>query len=111
MSCNVLPVGPPGERNTTMDDQRDYAEESYWRGYCPECDGPCTSLDGHADLDAPDLPPVHGPGSAELFAVSPSSGTPTDHGRVAVLRAEAQQRAARLEAALRSLPPGGTLHA
>ena len=35
------------------DQQRDYAEEAYLRNFCPECDGTCTSPDGHADLDAP----------------------------------------------------------
>jgi hypothetical protein len=59
----------------------------------------------------PDMPAVHGPGSAELFAVSPSCATPTDRNRLAVLRAEARQRTDRLTAALRLLPPGGTLHA
>jgi hypothetical protein len=34
-----------------MDDQRDYAEENYWRYYCPECDGRCTSTNGHAELN------------------------------------------------------------
>jgi hypothetical protein len=33
-----------------QDQQRDYAEEAYWRNYCPECDGPCRSTTGHADL-------------------------------------------------------------
>lgn len=31
-----------------MSDDRDYAEEAYWRDYCGECDGKCQSPDRHA---------------------------------------------------------------
>lgn len=33
------------------DDERDYVEETYWRQYCPECDGmsPRCVKYGHAD--------------------------------------------------------------
>ncbi len=33
------------------DEQRDEAEEAYWRNFCPECDGRCESTNGHAELD------------------------------------------------------------
>lgn len=33
-----------------MDDDRDFAEESYWRSFCAECDGKCVSTTGHAEL-------------------------------------------------------------
>jgi hypothetical protein len=56
---------------------------------------------------------VHGPGSAEQFAVSAvlRHRRPTTTG-LAVLRAEAQQRTVRLDRGTAFLlPPGGTLHA
>lgn len=61
---------------------------------------------------ADDAPPVHGPGTAERLAVvHPSCAGLLDRGRTAILRAETLQRSARLDAAVRALPPGGTLHA
>ena len=32
----------------SYDDERDYAEEAYWRAFCPACGtSPCESEDGH----------------------------------------------------------------